>query len=48
MTKLWDRDSLYKEVWAVPLTTVAKRYGVSGNAIAKVCKKLRIPLPGRG
>ena len=48
MTKLWDRDSLYREVWVEPLTTVAIRYGVSGNAIAKVCKKLRIPLPGRG
>jgi hypothetical protein len=48
MTQRWSREALYKEVWAEPVTTVAKRYGVSGNAIAKVCKKLRIPQPGRG
>jgi len=48
MTQRWSREALYNEVWAKPLTTVAKRYGVSGNAIAKVCKKLKIPLPGRG
>lgn len=48
MSELWDRDELYQEVWAEPVTTVAKRYGVSGNAIAKVCQKLQIPVPGRG
>ena len=48
MAERWSRDALYKEVWAEPVMTVAKRYGVSGNAIAKVCKKLHIPLPGRG
>jgi len=48
MTQRWSREALYNEVWAEPVTTVAKRYGVSGNAIAKVCKKLKIPLPGRG
>jgi hypothetical protein len=44
----WNREALYKEVWAEPLTSLGKRYGVSGNAIAKVCKKLKIPVPGRG
>ena len=48
MSELWDRDELYQEVWKEPVTTVAKRYGVSGNAIAKVCRKLQIPVPGRG
>ena len=27
---------------------VAQRYYVSGVALGKVCRKLRVPLPGRG
>jgi hypothetical protein len=30
------RDQLYKEVWAEPMTTVAKRYAVSSNYLARV------------
>lgn len=44
----WDRDKLYSEVWTEPVTKVAKRYNVSDVAVAKACRKLRIPLPGRG
>jgi hypothetical protein len=44
----WDRDKLYAEVWAEPLIKVAKRYNMSDVAIAKACRKLKIPLPGRG
>jgi hypothetical protein len=43
-----EREALYKEVWAEPVRTVAERYGVSDVALAKICKKLAIPLPGRG
>ncbi len=48
MHERWNRDELYKEVWAEPVQRVAERYGVSGNAIAKVCRKMNIPVPGRG
>src|ERR1035437_2561218 len=48
MAQPWNREALYSEVWAEPVTAVAKRYGVSGNAIAKVCMKVKVPLPGRG
>lgn len=44
----WDRNKLYEKVWCEPVTKVAQRYGVSDVAIAKVCRKLQIPLPGRG
>ena len=44
----WNRDELYEKVWDRPVTKVAKGYGVSGVAIAKVCRKLKVPLPGRG
>lgn len=43
-----DRDKLYEEVWTKPMTKVSKRYEVSGVALAKVCRKLEIPVPERG
>lgn len=46
--RYYDRETLYEEVWAEPVETVAGRYGVSGVALAKTCRKLRVPLPGRG
>jgi hypothetical protein len=43
-----DRQKLYEEVWAEPVVIVAKRYGLSDVGLAKICKKLSIPLPSRG
>ncbi|WP_018753403.1 hypothetical protein [Paenibacillus sanguinis] len=45
---IYDRETLYKEVWMVPVTEVAKRYGVSDVAIRKVCQSLDIPTPPVG
>ena len=39
---------LYEEVWQSPVSKVAEKYGISDVAIAKVCRKLKIPVPGRG
>jgi hypothetical protein len=47
-TITYRRAELYDEVWAEPVEIVAKRYEISGVALAKVCRKLRVPLPGRG
>ncbi|HPA80588.1 MAG TPA: hypothetical protein PLS95_07210 [Thermoanaerobaculales bacterium] len=33
------REKLYEEVWAEPMTTVAARYGVSSNFLARVCER---------
>lgn len=46
--ELWDRDTLHEEVWATPMAKLAKKYGISDVGLAKVCRKLSIPLPGRG
>jgi len=46
--RFWNRDELYQEVWSVPTWTLAKKYGISDVGLAKVCRKLTIPLPGRG
>ena len=44
----YSRETLYKQVWEKPVSSVAKEYGVSDTAIAKVCRRLNIPLPPRG
>ena len=43
-----SREALYDQVWATPMTKVAKEYGISDVALAKICKKLNVPYPGRG
>jgi hypothetical protein len=43
-----EREVLYEEVWAEPMTTVAARYGLSSNFLARVCERLKIPRPARG
>jgi hypothetical protein len=45
---IYDRNVLYEEIWAEPMRTVAERYGVSDVWLAKVCRQLRVPVPGRG
>ncbi|MFA6148003.1 MAG: hypothetical protein WC899_07335 [bacterium] len=45
---VYRREELYAEVWAEPVDKIAKRYGVSGVALAKTCRKLGVPLPPRG
>lgn len=45
---IYERLRLYDEVWQAPMREVAKRYGVSGVALAKTCRKLAVPVPGRG
>ncbi|MHB9130397.1 MAG: hypothetical protein ACYDBB_04805 [Armatimonadota bacterium] len=44
----YERTTLYQQVWAEPVTHVAKRYGVSDVMIRKVCRRLHVPLPPRG
>jgi hypothetical protein len=44
----YDRDELYKKVWEQPLLKVAEEFGVSAVALGKTCKKLSVPVPGRG
>ncbi|MGV8041494.1 MAG: hypothetical protein AB2L07_16010 [Thermoanaerobaculaceae bacterium] len=43
-----SREQLYEEVWAEPIVKVAERYGVSDVAVAKWCRRLAVPRPGRG
>ncbi|MFC1844057.1 hypothetical protein ACFLZ5_04645, partial [Thermodesulfobacteriota bacterium] len=42
------REALYKKVWAEPMSRLAPKFGLSGNGLKKICKKLNIPVPPRG
>jgi hypothetical protein len=42
------RETLYKEVWAGPMTTVAERYGTFSTRLGKICGQLNVPRPPRG
>ncbi|CUS32141.1 conserved hypothetical protein [Candidatus Nitrospira nitrosa] len=42
------RQALYDQVWSTPMTRLAKEYGISDVALAKICKKLNVPYPRRG
>ena len=44
----YDREELYRKVWEQPMLKVAEEYGVSSVALGKTCRKLNIPVPGRG
>ena len=44
----WNRLELYNEVWDQPLVKLSRKYGISDVRLGKVCRKLRIPHPGRG
>lgn len=44
----WNRVDLYHEVWNQPLVKLSRKYGISDVRLGKVCRKLKIPHPGRG
>jgi hypothetical protein len=44
----YNREEIYEEIWSEPTQHVARRYNLSDVGLAKVCRKLNIPRPGRG
>lgn len=44
----FERDALFIEVWQTPMSTLAKKYGISDSGLRKVCLALAIPLPRQG
>lgn len=45
---LVSRHDLYAQVWQTPMHKLGEHYGISGNGLAKICRRLAIPYPGRG
>lgn len=48
MVKTVNRNELYDQVWAEPMTQIAKQYGLSDRGLAKLCSRNGIPVPPRG
>lgn len=44
----YSRDELYELVWSEPITTLAKRFGLSDNGLRKRCKAMQVPTPPPG
>ena len=44
----FERQQLFDEVWATPVTKLAKAYGLSDVGLRKICVALDVPLPPRG
>ncbi|MDO1585258.1 hypothetical protein [Rhizobium oryzicola] len=42
------REELHSLVWSMPVGAAAKRFGVSGSYLARICKALAVPTPPRG
>ena len=43
-----SRDDLYELAWSKPISELAKDFGISDVALARRCKRLGVPVPGRG
>lgn len=48
MEQCFRRQAFYDLVWSEPLSILAPRFGISDVALAKICRRHSIPVPGRG
>ncbi|MCK4414966.1 MAG: hypothetical protein KAY32_15635 [Candidatus Eisenbacteria sp.] len=47
-TASFERGDFYWQISSEPMRRVAARYGISDVALAKICRKLKVPRPPRG
>jgi hypothetical protein len=43
-----SREELFRLVWERPMSRLALQYGITGNGLAKICDRLKVPYPPRG
>jgi hypothetical protein len=43
-----SREDRYELAWFKPMSELAKDFGISNVALAKRCRRLGVPVPGRG
>jgi hypothetical protein len=48
MSHRYTRRELYDLVWSEPVSVLSSRFGLSDVGFAKICRRVRIPLPPRG
>lgn len=39
------REDLYEQIWSEPVIKAAQKYGITGTALSKVCRKAGVPVP---
>ena len=44
----FTREKLYDLVWSEPMSTLSATFDISDVGLAKKCRRLDIPYPGRG
>lgn len=44
----YNRETLLGEVWAEPMRNIAKRCGITDLCLARIRRKLSVPLSNRG
>jgi hypothetical protein len=42
------REDLYEQVWSEPVLKAAEKYGITGTALSKICRKAGVPVPPVG
>jgi AcrR family transcriptional regulator len=47
-TTVLTREELYDRVWSTPMSVLAREFGMTGNALAKICSRMHVPYPSRG
>jgi hypothetical protein len=48
LSSRYNREALSEKAWVQPMQKLAKEFGISDVGLAKVCKKLFVPVPGHG
>lgn len=43
-----SREQLYALVWETPMSRLSEQFWLSGNGLAKICRRLDVPYPPRG
>ncbi len=43
-----SREDLFRQVSSTPMSRLAKDFGISGNGLAEICDRLKVPYPPRG
>jgi hypothetical protein len=42
------REELYQRVWTTAIHTLATEFGITGTGLAKICRRMQVPVPPRG
>ncbi len=43
-----SREELYNLIWTTPISRLAGEFGISGVALGKTCRRMKVPPPPRG